>query len=186
MGAEGHVLERGEVAREGLDIAAVLRVLETGFHDLEQVDGVLQDLVVAGGLEQLAEAVDGESLRIQLFLGLQALAGGVHAPVHAAVPVVAEMLQEIIPRMDGRHQIFRLAQRPEGGGERPNDAGVQNDAAGGTVLNLRSAVGLPVEPAARILQGEPVIQDVVLEDLSDLLAKGVGTVHGTILQGLRP
>ena len=103
VGAEGHVLERGEVAREGFDVTAVLRILEAGFHDLEQVDGVLEDLVVAGGLEQLAEAVDGESLRVQLLLGLQALAGGVHAPVHAAVPVVAEMLQEVIPGMDGRH-----------------------------------------------------------------------------------
>ena len=186
VGAEGHVLERGEVAREGFDVTAVLRILEAGFHDLEQVDGVLEDLVVAGGLEQLAEAVDGKSLRVQLLLGLQALAGGVHAPVHAAIPMVAEMLQEVIPGMDGRHQVFRLAERPVGGGEGPDDAGVQDDAARGVVLDLRGAVGLPVEAAARILQGEPVVQDVVLEDLADLLAKGVGTVHGAILPGWRP
>ena len=93
MGAEGHVLERGEVAGKGLDVAAVLRILETGFHDLEQVDGVFEDLVVMGGLEQFAEPVDGESLGVQLLLGLQPLAGGIHAPVHA---------------MDGRHQVFRL------------------------------------------------------------------------------
>ena len=186
VGAEGHVLERGEVARERLDVAAVRRILETGFHNLEQVDGVLQDFVVVARLVQFTETVDGESLRVQLFLGLQPLAGGVHAPIHAAVPVVAEMFQEIIPRMDGRHQVFRLAERPVGGGERPDDAGVQDDPARCAVQNLRGAVGLPVEPAARILQGEPVVQDVVLKDLADLLAKGVGTVHGAILQGLRP
>ena len=186
VGAEGHVLERGEVAGKGLDVAAVLRILETGFHDLEQVDGVFEDLVVMGGLEQFAEPVDGESLGVQLLLGLQPLAGGIHAPVHAAVPVVAEMLQEVIPGMDGRHQVFRLVEHPVGGGESPEDAGVQDDAARRVVLDLGGAVGLSVEAAVRILQGEPVIQDIVLEDLADLLAKGVGTVHDVILQGWRP
>ena len=100
--------------------------------------------------------------------------------------MVAEMLQEIIARVDGRHQVIRLAERPVRRGEGPDDTGVQDDAARGVVLDLRGAVGLPVEAAARILQGEPVVQDVVLEDLADLLAKGVGTVHGAILQGWRP
>ena len=96
------------------------------------------------------------------------------------------MLQEIVPRMDGRHQILRLAEDPVSRGESPEDAGVQDDAARGSVLDFARAVGLPVEPAARILQGEPVIQDVVFEDLADFLAKGVGAVHGIIRQGWPP
>ena len=64
MGAEGHVLQRREVAGEGLDVPAVFLVLEPGFHDLEQVDGILEDFVVAGGFEQFAETVDGKSLRV--------------------------------------------------------------------------------------------------------------------------
>ena len=179
MGAEGHVLQRGEFPCQRFDVSPVLLVLEAGFYDPEEVDGILEDFVVLGGLVQFAQAVDSEGLRVELFLGVQALAGGIDTPVYAAVAVVAEMLQEVVPGMDRSHEVFGLLEGPVGRREGPHDAGVQNGAARSGILDFRRAVRFAVEAAVGILQGLPVIEDIGFEDVTDLLAKSVSSVHIT-------
>ena len=102
-------------------------------HHPVQVDGCLQRFIVLGHLVQLRKPVNGEALGVELLFGIQALPFRRHAPVHATVFVIAEMVQEPVPRMHGRHQVLRVFQRRIGGRETPDEAGVQDNPAGGII-----------------------------------------------------
>ena len=64
MGAEGHVRERGEIARKRLRIATELLIPEPGLDNPVQGDSRVQILLLGTDPIQFAEAVDGEPLRI--------------------------------------------------------------------------------------------------------------------------
>ena len=174
MGAQGHVLQRGEIPRERLGVAAVLLVGKVGFHHLVQVDGVFQGVFIAAHLVEFGQAVDGETLGIELFLAVQALPFRGDAPIDAAVFVVAEVVQEPVAGMHGRHQVFGLLQLAVRGGEAPDEAGVQDDAAGGVVEDGAVGGDLSVEAAARVFQFKPVREDVGGQVFPDLLEKQLG------------
>ena len=175
VGAQGHVFQRREIPGQGFHVASVFLVGKEGFHHLVQIDGVLEHFVVPGYLVEFAKAVDCKTLRIQLLLGIQALPCRIHAPVHTAVFVVAEMLQKIVPGMYGRHQVRSFMQCLISRRKRPDDAGVQDDAAGSVVQHGAVRCHFPVKAPAGILQSQPVRQDAGGQVLPDLLNKLVGS-----------
>ena len=175
VGAQGHVFQRGEIPRKSLHITAVFPVGKMGFHHLEQVHGILEHLVVAGHFVQLRQAIDGKALGIELFLVIQALPFGRHAPIDTAVLVVAEMLQEPVPGMDGRHQILHILEGRISRGKAPDEPCVQDDAPGRVVKHSAVRSNFTVESAPRILQLQPIRQNAGSQVLPDLLQKDIGS-----------
>ena len=79
--------------------------------------------------------------------------------------------------MHKQGEVFGFLQGAVGRRESPDDAGVQDGAAGSGVLDFRRAVRFAVEAAVGVLQGQPVIEDIAFEDMTDLLAKSISSVH---------
>ena len=169
VGRQGHVFQGREIPREGLHVAAVLRIRKVGFYYAVQVDGLFEGTIVLGGLVQLREAVNGKALRIKLLFGVLPLPFCRYAPVHAAPLVVAEVLQEPVARMHGGHQVLAVAQGLVGGRKGPDEAGIEDDTARGVILHGAVCGHLPVESPTGVFEPQPVRQDVLREALTDFL-----------------
>ena len=70
------------------------------------VHSSLKYLIVMGNLVQFRKAVDGKALGVELFLGIQPGAVGIHRPVDATVFMVAEMGQEPVFGVDCGQQVL--------------------------------------------------------------------------------
>ena len=174
VGRQRHIFQRREIACERFRIAAALRIGIVLLHRVEKCNRRLQRVGVAGQLIQLAEPVDGEALGVELLFVVERLARGTDAPVDAAVVGVDEMLQEPVAGRNGRRETFRIARQAVGRRERPDEPGVQDDAARRVGEDFAGGGNLPVEAAARVAQREPEGQNILPQFIGDFPDKAVG------------
>ena len=138
--AEAHVGQSGPVAEEGLVVAAAALVGRVVLHQPLDADGLGEALGIAGRAVVLAERVDGERLGVDVLAVVQRRAGGRHRPEDAAVERIEEVGAEVVHGVLGHLEVGLLAKDAVGGGERPQDTGVEHRAP------RRVRVALPLPP----------------------------------------
>ncbi len=162
---ETHIGNGLPVARQCLDISHVLGIERMLLDVMVERDGDVEGFLVARGAGILRETVDGEADGIGLFLGVKGVALVVHAPVHATILLVKEVVAHIVLGTGRSLQVLGIAQHTVGGGECPEDAGVHD----GTLLCLGMDGLVAVHPSveATVLVVfhllYPVVEDVLLQ-----------------------
>ena len=163
--AQPHIGDGLPVARQRLDVAVVPAVEGVAFDVAVQLLRIVQCLAVAGGTCVFAQSVDGESDGVGLLPAVEHVSLCIQAPEDTALLGIDETVDEIVSGPCGCLQVFRPVQDPVGGGESPEDAGVEDGSLFGIRHGVAAAV-YPSEESAVAAVGhpmEPERQDVLFQ-----------------------
>ena len=149
--AKAHVLNGFPLARKGLDVAIPVAVEAVFFNRFKQFYSVVESLAVASGSRVFAQSIDGEALRVDLFLRVERLAVGRKRPVHASEVIIIKLVYDVTLGARGRLQVFGLAQQAVSRRESPQYAGVENSPLGRVGVQFVVAVYASVEAALHVV-----------------------------------
>src|SRR5664280_286388 len=155
--AQAHVLERAPVARQRLDVAAVLVALR-GLEGVRldapvEADRALERFLLAGCAEVLRERIDAESLSIGLLARIEEVALVIDHPDQSGVLLVPEVLEHVGEGPLGRLAVKRLGPDSISGRKGPENASVQDRTLGRGRLDLKVVRDQAVEAALLFVDG---------------------------------
>ena len=168
--AQAHVGYGLPVACGCLDVAALNAIAAVGLDNAEEIHCKGERLLVGRNAVIFREAVNHEADGVELLLCIGGSAVGIHTPVRSAEFAVDEVLHDVIFRTGCVLKVLGTAQHAVGGGESPEDAGVEDGALCGIGVEAVVAVAAAIVTAARIRHFlHPVGKDIFGQVLNEFL-----------------
>ena len=123
--------------------------------------------MVARRTSVFRQAINHETDGVELLLGVFRLTFVIYTPIGAAVFHIEEMFDDVFFGTSGCFKVFGLAKHTIGGGERPQDAGIQDAALVSRLHQFAFARHLAVETTVLLVLHlvEPEVENVVFENV---------------------
>ena len=160
--AQAHVLDRGPVAPEGLEVSSADVVKAVLLDDMVQLYRLTQGKFISARAIQFTQAIDRESYGINLLLRLERPAFAVDAPIGPSEVTVPERAQNLVARPEGHLKVVGIPKNPVSRSEGPQYSGIQYTSPGCFRMEFSLSVNTSEKASFRVLYAlHPKRKDVV-------------------------